>query len=173
MLRSFPPQPVGTSAVKRDSAETSRRCRRHSVDAIHDESSRFRSYQSMTSNPLGSTSRLAVDHKERNHAAHLGVTYARAGDIRAGGSEAIPLASSYAGLASEKGANYAPRTSLLQRGTAFDALAAESALRHRITDRLELVLRAQGSIRPPHSPAAVPSRNPLRASPPLSADPSQ
>ncbi len=109
---------------------------------------RIMAFQGVTSNPVGSQSRIAARHSEENWAAHLGLTYVGSGDVMPGGSMLTPASTSYVGLERAPGASYQPLMIDTQRGTSFQRLSGDGSLRFRLTPHLEVVLRGQLSERP-------------------------
>lgn len=105
-------------------------------------------YQSFGTNPVGTATRADLEHGERTWAVRLGVTHYGAGDIRPGGGERSPVPSSWSGLERPVGGAYTPVTSRYERGTAFDMYAADAALRLRLVEGMDLVLRGSLAYRP-------------------------
>lgn len=109
---------------------------------------RVRAFQGLTVNPLGSSSRASVEHSAARWAAYVGLSYVRAGDIRPGGGEPTPVPSSYLGLERAPESPYSPLLSTLQQGTGFEMIAANVALRARLSRTTEVVIRGQLGVRP-------------------------
>jgi outer membrane receptor protein involved in Fe transport len=116
--------------------------------SIGGATTRIMTFQGVTSNPVGSQSRIAARHSEKDWAAHLGLTYVGSGDVVPGGSMLTPAPSSYVGLERAPGASYLPLMIDVQRGTSFQRLSADGSIRFRLAPRLEAVLRGQLSERP-------------------------
>ncbi|MBI5534765.1 MAG: TonB-dependent receptor [Deltaproteobacteria bacterium] len=107
-----------------------------------------RLFQSVTSNGLGSVSRVSAQHQQDRWAAQLGVTYARAGDVVPGENARSPDPDSYAGLRRQAGQSYVPVFTREQRGTGFERLSTDAAFRWLASPQTEVVLRGQLSERP-------------------------
>lgn len=116
--------------------------------AVGDGVTTARVFQGFSVGPLGTASRIAVEHKAGRWTGHLGLTYHQSGDIRPGGGEPSPLPDAYWGLERQPDAAYQPVTSSVQHGTAFQMYAGNGALRRRLSDRTEIVLRGQFGFRP-------------------------
>lgn len=108
----------------------------------------YRIFQGATSNPLGTSSRVAVLHESAAFAGHLGLTYYQSGAIVPGEGHRSPSASGYWGLERNPGEPYTPKLEREQRGTEFEFYAADGSLRHRLGAGTDLVLKGQLAERP-------------------------
>lgn len=108
----------------------------------------FFGLQSFSVNPLGSATRAAVSHQSRRWAVYVGLTRFGYGDIAPGRGEPSPIPSSYVGLERSPGAAYEPATTKVQIGTAIEMYAGNAALRAKLSERAEIVLRGQFGYRP-------------------------
>lgn len=105
-------------------------------------------FQSVSSNSLGAVSRVAAEYATAKHAAHAGVTFIAAGDVRPGGGELTPDPASYPGLERGPDGIYRPTLAAAQRGTSFQTFAADAAARRKLASGLEVVARGQVVHRP-------------------------
>ncbi len=127
----------------------------------------FFALQRLSSNGPAAVSRLGAEYQNRRWAGHVGFTTIRAGDVRPGRAKLTPDPASYWGSQRLGAGTYWPRMVRPQKRTAFSFYAGDLALRHRIVDGQELILRAQLGLRPelvrydqltPRFKRAVPSR---------------
>jgi outer membrane receptor protein involved in Fe transport len=115
---------------------------------LGDPRSSFRAFQSLTSNPLGTASRVLARREGETLSGQLGFTYYQAGPIRPGEGHRSPDPESYIGLERDVGEAWAPLTQKKQLGTEFEFYAADATLRARLSRRSELVLKVQYAVRP-------------------------
>jgi len=108
----------------------------------------YRVFQGVTSNPLGTASRVAAVHEGRRFAGQLGVTDYQAGPIVPGGDHKSPNPVDYLGLERDAGDPYVLPLDHEQRGTEFEFYAVDGSTRHRLGGGTELVLKGQYSERP-------------------------
>lgn len=113
-----------------------------------DPTTRIQVFQSLTSNPLGTASRVSAQHARETTSAFVGFTYYQAGAIRPGEGTMNPDPTTYAGLERDVGAAYAPVLDRAQKGTEFEFYAADGSLRQRIAPGTQAILKAQFSARP-------------------------
>ena len=109
---------------------------------------RLRALQGFTLGPFGSASRVSIEHGSSRWAAHAGISYQQAGDVRPGDAEPTPVARAYHGLGRSPGGVYRPELSGVQEGTAFQSYSADAALRVRLGPRTEIIVRGQVGVRP-------------------------
>ncbi len=105
-------------------------------------------FQGVTSNPLGSASRIAVTHEREAFAGQIGFTYYQAGPIVPGGDHKSPDPIDYLGLEREADAPYVLPLEAEQRGTEFEFYAIDGTTRHRLGAGTELLLKGQYAERP-------------------------
>ncbi len=105
-------------------------------------------YQSLGSNPLGGASHLQTSYSTMSWAASAGITLLNYGDVYPGGEVKTPVRGAFSGLRSEVDGTYHPTLARAQEGTAFNYYATNTSLQHRIAPGLQLVHRAQFSVRP-------------------------
>lgn len=108
----------------------------------------YRVFQSLTSNPLGTASRVVALREGAALSGQLGFTYYQAGPIRPGEDLQSPDPESYFGLERDVGSPYAPLTQQKQLGTEFELYAADATLRGRLGHGTELLLKGQYAVRP-------------------------
>jgi outer membrane receptor protein involved in Fe transport len=134
-----------------------------------DARSRYSAFQALASNPVGTASRLSVQHREADWTAHVGATYAGYGDVVPGDSTRTPDPASFAFLERPVGGAYAPAMAREELRTGFQRLSADGAARRRLGAASEIVLRVQVSDRPrlwrydEITPRFDPSGKPARA----------
>jgi hemoglobin/transferrin/lactoferrin receptor protein len=105
-------------------------------------------FQSVGSNPVGTSTRVVVRHERDHTSALLGFTYFQSGAVRPGEGELSPEPESYRYLERDAGEAYQPRLNSAQVGTEFEAYAANAAVRQRLGPGTQLIVRGQYSVRP-------------------------
>lgn len=117
--------------------------------SLEEPQTEYRLLQSMSSNPLGSTSRVAVAHSEKNWAVHVGTTFTAMGTIQPGDDTLTPVPGSYWGLRRDtKDDAYTPLLANEQTGTEFMFFGGDLALRYRLGPGLSLTGRVQYGVVP-------------------------
>jgi outer membrane receptor protein involved in Fe transport len=104
--------------------------------------------QSLTSNPLASTSRAELTQSFETFAIRMGATLNSVGPITPGEGVSSPNPDSYVGLERDPGGQYRPMLERPQRGTEYQFFSADLTARHRLGARKGLMLRAQHSAIP-------------------------
>jgi hemoglobin/transferrin/lactoferrin receptor protein len=142
--------------------------------SLGDPVTELRLRQSVSSNPLGSTSRAEVTHSRETFALRLGATLNAAGPITPGEGVSSPNPNSYVGLERAPGEAYEPLLERPQRGTEYQFFAADLSARLKLGGRKDLMLRAQHSVIPelvrydqvtPRFKQETPARNEARIAP--------
>lgn len=108
----------------------------------------YEAYQSFTTNPLSTASRMSLVHEAHGWAVKAGATYYQAGPIRPGQGLASPEPGTFVGLRREPGESYQPVLGEPQLGTEFEAYASDVVARARLATTTDLILRGQAFVRP-------------------------
>lgn len=109
---------------------------------------RLQAFQSFSSNPIGTASRVSAAHESKRTAASIGFTYYQAGAIRPGEGMKSPDPSTYIGLERDAGQTYQPVLDRRQLGSEFEFYSTDGNLRQRLGRGLSLLVKAQYSVRP-------------------------
>lgn len=109
---------------------------------------RYYGFQSVTSNPLGTATRLAIDHEALDWGLHLGFTHYQAGAIKPGEGVQSPKPDSYLRLERTADQPYRPELSSRQLGTEFSAYGTDISARKRLASGTDALVRGQFFMRP-------------------------